>query len=331
MTQWPTPQMVETKDFTLAVYEFGPKPGETDKPTLVFMHGFPELAYSWRYQAHYFAAEGYPVLVPDMPGYGKSSKPDNVSDYTMTKLTGAMADMIKAYGIDKAVFVGHDWGALVLWQMPFYVPEILLGCAGLNVPLLPHYPMDPVQMMRAGLGDDMYIVRFQKDDGSCEKILEKDPLHTMRFFLRKPGKNTKRVKNESQRKNSLNLLDMIEAGEQSWGGELLLGEEDVQVYVDAFKAGGYRAPIHWYRNMTANWQDQKRFVNEEGQLPTVEIPTLMITADMDRACPAHLADGMDALCTDYRRHDLSGCGHWSMQEQPDEVNKAIQSWLNDSV
>ncbi|NVJ69410.1 MAG: alpha/beta hydrolase [Alphaproteobacteria bacterium] len=320
-----TPDMVQANGFELAVYRAGPDVAQADKPAVVFLHGFPEIAYSWRAQVKAFADAGYPVFAPDMPGYGASSAPLGQAHYTMEKLTGAVAGILDHYGIDKAIFVSHDWGALVMWQLPFYQGDRVLGLAGLNVPLLPPYPIDPIQMLRGRFGEDMYIVRFQTE-GACEPVLERDLAATFRFFLRKPGARTKRPTEIPFAEKSLDLIGLLELGEEKWGGAPLMAEDDLKVYAEAYSRNGFTAPLHYYRNMTANWQDQKRFLDGEGKLPVVNQPCLMITADLDRACPPEIAVAMPELCSDYERVDLVGCGHWSQQEKADEVNTALLDW-----
>ena len=330
MKYLPAPERVPTNGITLAVYRMGPLPEDTPKPPVIFLHGFPEIAYSWRAQLMAFAAQGYPVFAPDLRGFGASDAPASAAEYTMAKLTSDLAGILDHYRIDKAVFVGHDWGAILLWQLPFYIPDRVMGCAGLNVPLLPHYPMDPIDMFRARFGEKMYIVQFQ-DEGRCEPILERDLTQTFRFFLRKPNKG-KPAPDGSEKgdvafeEKSLDLMGSLEKGAASWGGQQLLSDQDTAVYVKAYTRNGFTPPLHWYRNFSANWQDQKRFL-KDGKLPFLNLPCLMITAELDKACPPAIADAMAHMCAPYERVDLLGCGHWSQQERAEDVNAAILGWL----
>lgn len=325
MTDWPTPEMVPTNGVNIGVYRMGPEVGQSSKPPIVFLHGFPEIAYSWRSQMTAFANAGHPVFAPDQRGYGVSDAPQGVAEYTMQKLTDDLKGLLDHYGIDRAVFVGHDWGAIVLWSLPFYMPERLLGCAGLNVPLLPHYPMDPIDMFRARFGEDMYIVRFQTE-GACEPILERDLMQTFRFFLRKPNKGKPTKSDVPFEEKSLDLLGLLEKGPEAWGGEQLLSDDETAVYAQAYEKNGFTGPLHWYRNFTTNWRDQRRFL-VDGKLPRLTLPCLMITADLDRACPPAIAEPMAYMCENYTRIDLKACGHWSQQERASDVNAAIRDWV----
>lgn len=329
MIDFNNPAYVDNAGVKLAVYRGGPAPNNTDKPAVIFLHGWPDIAYSWRSQMEAIAAAGYPVFAADGRGYGWSDAPEGVENYTMEKLTSDIAAVQDHFGMEDAVLVGHDWGAIVLWQTPFYIGDRVKGCAGMNVPHMPHYPIDPVTLFEKHLGKNMYIVRFQ-EEGACEPILERDLSETFEFFHRGPhGKRLERsaITPEFARAiKSLDLITMFEAGEDLWSGSALLSPEDKQIYMKAYARNGFTGPLHWYRNMRANWEVQQSFL-VNGVLPKIEKPCLMFTADLDLPCPPRLADGMEALCEPYERIDYKGCSHWTQHERADDVNAALIDWL----
>ena len=100
---------------------------EGDGPAVVLCHGFPELAYSWRHQVPALAAAGFRVLAPDQRGYGDSDRPARSTAYDIHHLTGDLVGLLDALGIERAVFVGHDWGGLVAWMMPLLHPRARRG------------------------------------------------------------------------------------------------------------------------------------------------------------------------------------------------------------
>src|SRR3974390_2988693 len=114
MVSLPEPKMVRTNGIEMAVYEEGPKNGIP----VVRCHGCPELAYSWRHQLPALAAAGYRAIAPDQRGYGLTARPENIADYDMDHLTGDLVGLLDALEIQRAIFVGHDWGGLVVWNMP---------------------------------------------------------------------------------------------------------------------------------------------------------------------------------------------------------------------
>lgn len=319
------PEIVPVNGIRLAVYRDGPDWRTTHKPPIVLLHGWPELAYSWRKQIAALASAGYPVFAPDNRGFGNSDKPAGKDQYAMPVLVGDVAGLLDHYGIEKAVLVGHDWGALVLWALPFYIPERLLGCIGMNVPLFGLPPVDPLTMFRAAYGDDMYIVRFQ-EEGACEPALERDLARTFRFFFRGPGPNSKGLDDGAFENEKLDLISLLERPEETWGGVPLVSDADVAVYAHGYR-DGMTAPLNWYRNFVSNWQDLKSKAGKDGKLPVVEVPCLQFLAELDRACPPALADGMEERCRDLEVILLEGCGHWVQQERTNEINQGMLDWL----
>ena len=230
MVAFPEPTMVKTNGIDMAVYEAGPKDGVP----VVMCHGFPELAYSWRHQIPALAAAGFRAIAPDQRGYGRTSRPDAVADYDMEHLTGDLAGMLDALGLKDAIFCGHDWGGLVVWQMPLFHPKRVRGVIGVNTPFLPRAPIDPIVAMRTMFGEDMYIVYFQKP-GVADAVLAKDVGKSFRFFMRKSGmKATEYAKLPAEQRN-LALVKALEADEGGWGGgQPLLNDEEMKFFVDTF-------------------------------------------------------------------------------------------------
>ena len=146
-------------------------------PLVVLCHGFPESWYSWRHQIAPLAEAGYHVIAPDLRGYGDSTKLTNVDDYGIEKLNHDLLGLLDDAGEQQAVFVGHDWGALIVWDLARLHPERVRGVVGVSVPLM-NYPAQPVPLMRAVFGEEFYIVYFQKV-GPAETEMEKDVRGTM--------------------------------------------------------------------------------------------------------------------------------------------------------
>lgn len=322
------PSYYMSGDIRLAVHHAGPATSATEKPAVVFMHGFPELARSFRHQMQTLSAEGYPVFAPDMRGYAASEKPEGKEHYGMASLTGDMVALLDHFQIEKAVFVGHDLGAFVLWALPFYAKERVLGCAALNYPLMQRLPINPLWGLRLLFHRKMYMLQFQKE-GRCERLLEADVARTMRFFMRRVDPERLDEIDMSFKGKALNIMETLAGPEEDWFGTPLFGDEELEIYVDTFKKGGFTAPIHWYRNLKANWKDMKQFL-VNGKLPYVDMPCLMVTSDKDFACPPGLSKGMEKLCGPLTRVNLKGCSHWVHMERPQEVTSALSSWLKES-
>ena len=316
MLDMPTPKMVKTNGIDMAVYEAGPKDGVP----VVLCHGFPELAFSWRYQIKALGDAGFHVLAPDQRGYGLTSRPEKIEDYDMKHLTGDLAGMLDAFGIDKAVFVGHDWGGMVVWQMAIYQPERVAGVIGVNTPFLPRPPVDPIMAMRAMYGENMYIVFFQKP-GVADALLAKDTGKAFRFFMRKGGPTAAEYAKLPQEQRNLELVHALQSDESLWPGELVMPKEELQFFIDTFEKTGFTGGINWYRNFTRNWVESGTMEQR------VHVPGLMIMAEDDVVLSPAMADGMERFVPDLEKVLIKKCGHWTQQEHPEETSAAMINWL----
>ena len=156
---------VVTNGIRLFCLESGP----ADGPVVLLLHGFPELAYSWRYQVAALGEAGFHVVAPDLPGYGRSDKPDVTYDCDWINAT--LVGVLDAIGCERAVVAGHDWGGILVWIMARQYPERIAGVIGVNTPDLPRPPMPPVQLLRQIFVDTpIYIIQFQ-ERGVAEWVL----------------------------------------------------------------------------------------------------------------------------------------------------------------
>jgi pimeloyl-ACP methyl ester carboxylesterase len=311
---WNAPRYVETNGIRMAVYEQG------KGVPVVMCHGFPELAYSWRHQIPAVANAGFHAIAPDQRGYGLTDRPSPIEDYDIQHLTGDLVGMLDAMKIEKAVFVGHDWGGFVVWQMPLLHPSRVAGVIGVNTPFMPRAPMDPITLMRMAYGEEMYIVFFQKP-GVADAILGADPAKTLRLFYRKTGITLEEFDKRPAEEKNFALVRALELDEKLWPGHVLLSPEELEVYRTAFARTGFTGGINWYRNFTRNWQ------TTEGVTQKVNVPALMIIATNDVVLRPSLADGMEQYVPDLEKHLIKDCGHWTQAEKPDELNRVMVDWL----
>src|SRR5262249_34047648 len=153
-------------------------------PAVVLCHGFPELAYSWRHQVPALVAAGFRAVAPDQRGYGGSDRPEPVEAYDIHHLTGDMVGVLDALGIERAVVVGHDWGALVVWGVPLLHPARTAGVVGLNIPYVPRFFAPPLAVFRKVFGDNFYICHFQTP-GVADPALARDPRRVFTQLMRR--------------------------------------------------------------------------------------------------------------------------------------------------
>ncbi|HKT54688.1 MAG TPA: alpha/beta hydrolase [Caulobacteraceae bacterium] len=321
--QMPPVRYADLSDIRMAYYEAGPTGGFP----VIFCHGFPELAFSWRYQLKAFEAAGRRAIAADQRGYGLTDRPADVETYDMEHLCGDQVRLLDRLGIEKAVFCGHDWGGALVWQMPLRHPDRVAGVIGLNTPFIPRAPADPIAIMRKRMGEDMYMVHFQKP-GEADAIFAADVRKTMNFFLRRPPADAAPSAGLASRRDAnagstFPLVKMVQAYDPALDTRPpFLSDDEMDVFVETYERTGFTGGINWYRNLTRNWQIAA------GQVEKVEAPSLMIMADGDAVLPPSAADGMEAFIPDLEKVLIENCGHWTQQEKPNEVNAAILGWLD---
>ena len=305
-------RLVDVGDATLSVYEAG------EGPAVVFCHGFPELAHSWRRQIPAVGAAGFRAIAPDMRGCGGSARPPATTDYDMVHLTGDLVGLLDAFDIEKAVFVGHDWGGLVVWQMPLLHPDRVAGVVGVNTPFIPRLPMAPIEVFRMLVGDDHYIVQFQQPDAP-EAMLSRDIPNLFTSMMRS-GISPEIVAEAAATAEGSAFERVL--GDPKLG-DVLLDEIDLAVYVDAFTETGFTGGLNWYRNFDRNWAATP----EQDGVHIDGLPCLMVVAEWDPVLVPALAEGMPELIDDLEMHQLDGCGHWTPSERPGDLNALLTDWL----
>jgi pimeloyl-ACP methyl ester carboxylesterase len=322
-TMMPPVQYAELGDVRMAYYEAGPQRGVP----VVFCHGFPELAFSWRHQLKALADAHRWAIAPDQRGYGLTSRPEPVEAYDIVHLTDDLRRLLDHLKVEKAVFCGHDWGGIVVWQMALRHPDRTAGVIGVNTPFIPRAHEDPIAVMRRRLGDEMYIVHFQKP-GEADAALAADVSKAMSFFLRAPLPGTGAVGAgmATERKEGdpsvFPLVRLVKAYDPQLDPRpQFLTPDEMAVFVESFERTGFTGGINWYRNFTRNWR------LAEGVADKVTQPSLMVMAELDAVLPPSAADGMEAYVADLEKVLIKGSGHWTQQEKPEETSRVILDWL----
>lgn len=308
-TNFPSPTVVTLNGIRLEVFEAGQ---ENRGNPIVLCHGWPEHAYSWRYQMPALAAQGYHVIVPNQRGYGNSSCPPEVTDYDIAHLTGDLAALLDHYGYHDAVFVGHDWGANVVWSMALLYPERVKSIINLALPYQPRTPVPWIDFMEAVFGEDNYFVHFNRKPGVADAILHANTHQFLRNLFRK---NLPSVQPDP----GMMMINLAQA--PSALGEAVLSDRDLAVFAASFDATGFTPSINWYRNMDRNWHILADVD------PVIARPALMIYGERDMIPESDsLADFVPNV--EVARLD---CGHWIQQEMPEETNLLILQWLTEQT
>jgi pimeloyl-ACP methyl ester carboxylesterase len=289
---------VQANGIELAVYEEG------EGPLVVLCHGFPELAFSWRHQLPALAQAGFRALAPDMRGYGNSSAPADVEAYDIVSLCGDMCGLLDALGQDDAIFVGHDWGAIVVWNLAVLHPKRVRAVAGLSVPFVPRAPAPPIEILRRHLGEDFYIVWFQQP-GVADEVLARDVRRTMTT----PRQWTAQWGDDSE-----------QLRRPAW-----LSEQELGVYVDTFERTGFTGGLNYYRNFDRNWEQTAHVAEAH-----VHAPAMFLTGERDPVRRFAPGETMNGWVDDLRANIVvPGAGHWVQQQAPEAVNSALLEFLRE--
>jgi len=322
MIEMPKLEFAPTNGIRMGYYDSGPK---TDAPPMVLCHGWPEMAFSWRHQIKALSEAGIRVIAPDQRGYGSTDRPEPVEAYDMEHLTGDLVGLLDHLKIDKAIFVGHDWGGFVVWQMPLRYLDRVAGVVGVNTPHWDRAPADPIELFKKRFGDSMYIVQFQDPAREPDRIFGSRVEQTFDAFMRKPRKavepGDKGVGGIGGSTANLAFPQMVAAYDAKHDPRTpILSPEEKKVFVDTFTRTGFTGGINWYRNFTRNWQ------RSAGLDHHVKVPALMIMAENDAVLPPSAADGMEKLVPDLEKYLVRDSGHWTQQEQPEEVSAKLIEW-----
>lgn len=304
-TAFPKPIMISVNGVELEVFEAG---RENAGNPIVLCHGFPEHAFSWRHQMPALAAAGYHVIVPNQRGYGNSSRPADVAAYDIAHLSGDLVALLDHFGYKDAVFVGHDWGANVVWSLAQLHPARVSKLINLALPYQERGNMPWIEFMEEVFGGDFYFVHFNRQPGVADAILDKNTAQFLRNIFRK---NLPAVPPEPGMWmiNLANALKPI--------GDPVMSENELAIFASAFESSGFTSSINWYRNLDRNWHILAD-IN-----PVIQQPTLMIYGERDMIPKSQnlesFVPNVDVISLD--------SGHWIQQEKPEETNKAIIKWL----
>ncbi|GAA2595425.1 alpha/beta hydrolase [Winogradskya consettensis] len=306
MTDFPEPTIVHVNGVELEVFEAGRHHG--GRP-IVLCHGWPEHAYSWRHQMPALAAAGYHVIAPNQRGYGNSSRPVDVTDYDIAHLSGDLVALLDHFGYEDATFVGHDWGAMVVWGLTLLHPDRVRKVINLSLPYQERGERPWIEVMEEMLGDDFYFVHFNRQPGVADAVLDANTSRFLRNLYRK---------NEPPQPPEPGMMMMNLATAEKPQGEPVLSDGELAVLVEAFEASGFTGGINWYRNLDRNW----RLLAAVD--PIIRKPALMIYGDRDMiprsASLTTFVPDVDVVVLD--------CGHWIQQEMPEETSHTILMWLD---
>ena len=266
--------------------------GDPDKPLMLFIHGFPEFWFSWRHQIRYFK-KNYRVVAMDTRGYNLSEKPAGIAEYTLDKLVEDVKGLVEGLGVSKVTLVAHDWGAAIAWNVAAVYPEMLENLIICN---LPHVLAleDAQKETWAQKLKSWYMVFFQV------------PVLPELFLLMEDVA----VMNGNMKDAKEKDPDVLEAFKY--------------VFKD-FTA--WNRGINYYRAALSN-KGRKFSQSIRTKLSSIEVRTLHIFGTADKYLGVEAAQASKKYVKNYQLELLEGVSHWVQQEEPDKVNKIMESFLN---
>ncbi|MFV0495353.1 alpha/beta fold hydrolase [Mycobacterium sp.] len=313
----PTQRLVDTNGVQLRVVEAG----ERGAPVVVLCHGFPELAYSWRHQIPALAAAGYHVLAPDQRGYGGSSRPEPIDAYDIHALTGDIVGLLDDVGAERAAWIGHDWGAAVVWNAPLLHPDRVAAVAALSVPVTPRPKVAPTRTWRRVFGDNFFYILHFQEPGVADAELAADPARTMRRMM--GGLRMSEDRGAALRMVAPGSEGFIDRLPEPDGLPDWLTADELDHYVAEFTRTGFTGGLNWYRNFDRNWETTPELTDA-----TIAVPCLFVGGTADPVLTFTRADrASEVIKGPYREVMLDGAGHWLQQERPAEVNDALIQFL----
>jgi epoxide hydrolase A/B len=314
----PTFKIVETNGIRLRVALDG------KGPLVVLVHGWPESWYSWRHQIPALVAAGYRVATPDVRGYGGSDKPHAVDAYALKEMCADIAGLVTALGETRAILIGHDWGAPIVWNTALFHPEKVSAVAGLSVPHTGRGPAPRIELLRRIYKDRFFYQLYFQTPGVAEAELEADVRISLRkIYYAASGEGIK-AQSRFDKPADARLLDGLVDPEPLPGW---LTAADLDYYVQEFQRSGFRGPLNRYRTSELDFAQQSAVADQR-----IEQPAAFIAGSLDpvlRFVPGvDLIEMMRDRISDLRLLKLvDGAGHWVQQERPAEVNIALLEFL----
>lgn len=293
---------------------------EGDGPLVILLHGWPQGWYLWRNQIKPLVEAGYTVAVPDQRGYGGSSKPQAMRDYSIRKLAGDVAGLCKALGFKQFNLVGHDWGCIVAWNTALLHEDTCRSVMGLSVPF---WRWDTAGLNPPGFDDKFWYARYFQDEGVVEKELEADIRGSLlQIYAGLSGNGSWMKQREFPR--TAGLLDVMPKSSRPSKG---FSDEDMDYYVAQYTASGFRGPCNWYRNVPYLRTD-----TPEAEGKKFSQPAAFVAGSIDDVLSydPKWRDWFPSHFEDLRFIEIiEGSGHWLQCDNPQATTAQILRFLRE--
>ncbi|MFF4235973.1 alpha/beta fold hydrolase [Actinomadura geliboluensis] len=313
-------RVLDVGDIALHVAELGEEQGLP----VVMCHGFPGLWYSWRHQLPVLAAAGYRAIAVDIRGYGRSGRPASPEQYDRRRTVADMVGLLDGLGIDEAVFVGHDFGAALVWDLPQWAPGRVKALMQLSVPRMPVSSRPPTELYARMAEQHFVHVHYFQEEGPADRELGAEPERFLAnvFWALSGGYRYLDIWQHPSEGNG--YLDVLpEAPPLPWPW---LSQDEFAYYVDEFRRTGFTGGLNWYRAYDHVWREKQDRPDEP-----VTVPTMFLVGERDpvlQMMGSNAVKQMESLVPGLRDvHTVDGAGHFVQMEAPEKVNEAMLAFL----
>nr|GEV95371.1 bifunctional epoxide hydrolase 2-like [Tanacetum cinerariifolium] len=288
-------------------------------PAVLFLHGFPELWYTWRHQMMFISSKGYRAIAPDLRGFGDTEAPSSPTSYTAFHIVGDLVSLLDSLGLDKVYLVGHDWGAIISWYLCLFRPDRIKALVNMSVVYTPRDPLvKPLEKLRKTFGDEFYICRFQ-EIGFEEEYARVDTKRQLAatYFKRNPSP-------PKLPKDYAKVFNPPPYTLPSW-----FTEEDLDYFASKYSATGFTGGFNYYRCFDLNWELCAAYMGSK-----ILVPVKFIVGDLDLTYHVpgtkeyihsggfkELVPGLEEVVV------MEGVAHFINQERPEEINNHIYDFI----
>ncbi|KAL3517418.1 hypothetical protein ACH5RR_020007 [Cinchona calisaya] len=321
-------QCISVNGINMHVAEIG------EGPAVLFLHGFPELWYSWRRQMLYLASKGYRAIAPDLRGFGDTDAPPNATTYTAFHIVGDLVALLDSLGLDKVFLVGHDWGALMAWYMTLFQPDRIKALINMSCAYRYFDPKNPskkpIEEMRETFGNDYYICRFQAA-GEVEEVFGRfDTAELVKAYLSNRDTRPASIPKGCSKYVVQFFFFLSKYFPQLNPKPEWLTPDDLNYYANKFNKTGFSGGLNFYRCIDLNWE-----LSAPWREAQIQVPVKFLVGNQDLAY--HMPGIQDYIHNGGFKKDIPGlqevvvipgAAHSIHQEQADVCSAHIHDFIS---
>jgi pimeloyl-ACP methyl ester carboxylesterase len=294
---------------------------------VILCHGFPHLWYSWRHQLGPIARAGWRAVAPDLRGFGRTDAPACVSAYGSAEVCGDIIALIDAYAAERAVLVGLDFGAQLVWETALRHPDRLAAIIILNNPYTGRSRTRPSDRFAAQAREHFLHLQYFQQPGVADAELNARPREFLaRIFWALSGAGSYFEVFGHPSSAGLGYIDALPPAPPLPWDWLSTGE--LAYYASEFGRTGFTGGLNWYRAMDLRWEQTAELGSA-----AVEVPAFFLAGQRDVDLAGFTGQDplrrMRTLVPDLRELVVvPGAGHLVQMEEPGEVNACLLRFLS---